>query len=315
MKTSGFVIFAAAGALLMTASAFPQGEKVGDGQVIVTILPKDAKDAAPNISPQDMSIKVNGKDSKVTSFQALKSAKDPVELVVLIDGSARSSLGRQMEDISQFIKSLPPNILATIGYMENGNTQLTGPLTTDRVAALKGLHLPGGMAGTNGSPYFCISDLAKRWPSQNRAARREVLMVTDGVDEYNRRFDPDDNYVQEAIKDAVRAHMIIYSIYWRDDGRFAQTAYANNSGQNLMIEVTDATGGKSFWIGSGNPVSFQPYLEELTRRFQNQYELSFTVPTNGKPQVENFKLKFKVPGADVAAPQQVFVGGPTVAAE
>jgi len=37
------------------------------------------------------------------------------------------------------------------------------------------------------------------------------------------------------------------------------------------------------------------------------------VPTNGKPQVETFKLKLKTPGADVAAPQQVFVAGPTVA--
>ena len=31
-----------------------------------------------------------------------------------------------------------------------------------------------------------------------------------------------------------------------------------------------ATGGKSFWQGMGNPVSFQPYFEELTRRLRNQ---------------------------------------------
>jgi hypothetical protein len=312
MKTTGIAFFAA-GALLLAASAFPQGEKVGEGQVIVTILPKNANDPAPTVSAQDMVIKVNGKDSKVTGFEALKSGKDPIELVLLIDSSARSSLGRQLDEIAQFVKTLPPNVMATIGYMQNGNTALTGPLTTDREATLKGLHIPGGLPGSNGSPYFCISDLAKRWPSQSRAARREVLMVTDGVDEYNRRFDPDDNYVQEAIKDAVRAHLLLYSIYWSDQGRADRTAYANNTGQNLMMEVADATGGKSFWIGTGNPVSFQPYLEELTRRFKNQYELSFTVPSNGKPQVDTFKLKFKAPGADVAAPQQVFVAGPTVA--
>jgi hypothetical protein len=140
-------------------------------------------------------------------------------------------------------------------------------------------------------------------------------MITDGVDEYNHRYDPDDPYLQAAIQDSVKAHMVVYAIYWRGDGRFDETAYANNSGQNLMLEVTDATGGKSFWQGSGNPVSFQPYLEELTRRLNNQYELSFVAPLNGKPQVETFKLKFKAPGADVAAPQQVFVAGPTVAQE
>lgn len=315
MIRNGIAIFVAAGVLMSAASAFPQGEKEGQGQVIVTILPKNANDSAPSVSPQDLTIKVNGKDSKVAIFQALKGATNPVELVVLIDGSARTSLGRQLNDIEQFVKSLPPNVRASIGYMQNGNTELTGPLTADHAAVLKGLHIPAGAPGSNASPYFCISDLAKRWPSQDRSARREVIMVTDGVDEYNRRYDPDDPYLQAAIQDSVKAHMVIYAIYWRDSGRFDQTGYANNTGQNLMLQVTDATGGKSFWEGTGNPVSFQPYLEELIRRLNNQYELSFVTPVKGKPEVETFKLKFKVPGAQVDAPQQVLVAGPTVAQE
>ena len=178
---------------------------------------------------------------------------------------------------------------------------------------LRGLHLPAGSAGTNGSPYFCLSDLAKRWPSQDREARREVLMVTDGVDEYDRRLDLDDPYVQAAVADSVRARLIVYSIYWRNQGRADNTQVANNTGQNLLQIITQATGGKSFWEGTGNPVSFQPYLEELTRRFQNQYELSFVVPMKGKPEVQSVKLKFKAPGAEVDAPQQVFVARPGVA--
>ena len=105
MNRNGIAIFVAAGVLLAAASAFPQGEKEGQGQVIVTILPKNASDPAPSVSAQDLSIKVNGKESKVASFEALKGAKDPVELVILIDGSARSSLGRQLNDIEQFVNS------------------------------------------------------------------------------------------------------------------------------------------------------------------------------------------------------------------
>src|SRR3984885_9530022 len=313
MKKSGITICMVAGVLLLASSAFPQGEKEGQGQIIVTVLPKHEADQAPSVSAQDMTVKVNGKDSKVTNLQALKGAKDPVELVVLIDGSARTSLGRQLDDISQFVKSLPPNIRATIGYMQNGVSALSGPLTTDHETVLRGLHIPVGSAGTNGSPYFCLSDLAKRWPSQDREARREVLMVTDGVDEYNRRFDPDDPYVQAAVTDSVRAHLVVYSIYWRNQGRADNTQYENNAGQNLLQIITQATGGKSFWEGTGNPVSFQPYLEELTRRFQNQYELSFVVPMKGKPEVEQIKLKFKAAGSEVDAPQQVFVSRPGVA--
>lgn len=308
-------IFVAAGVLLSAASAFPQAEKEGQGSVIVTILPKNASDPAPSVSPQQLSIKVNGKDAKVAGFEALRGAKNPVELVILIDGSARSSLGRQLSDIEQFVNTLPPNVRATIGYMQNGNTAFTGPLTADHTAVLKGLHITGGVPGSNGSPYFCISDLAKRWPSQDPSARREVIMITDGVDDYNRRYDPDDPYLQAAIQDSVKAHMVIYAIYWRDGGRFDATAYANNAGQNLMLQVADATGGKSFWEGTGNPVSFQPYLEELIRRLNNQYELSFVTPLHGKPETETFKLKFKSPGTEVNAPQQVFVAGQTVAQE
>jgi hypothetical protein len=256
---------------------------------------------------QDLTIKVNGKDTKVSNFESLHTATDPIELVVLIDSSARTSLGRQFEDIEQFVNSLPPNVRVTIGYMMNGNSNLTGPFTTDHAAVLRGLHLPTGGAGVDGSPYFCISDLAKRWPSNDTNVRREVVMVSDGVDEYNRRYDPEDPYVQTAINDALRAHLVIYTIYWTNRGRFDRTMYANNAGQNLLLEVTQATGGRSFWEGMGNPVSFQPYFEELNRRFKNQYELSFAVPMKGKPEIEQFKLKFKAPGEEVDSPQQVFV--------
>jgi len=42
-----------------------------------------------------------------------------------------------------------------------------------------------------------------------------------------------------------------------------------------LIEVTEATGGKNLWAGMGNPVSLQPYFEDLARRLGNQYELDF----------------------------------------
>ena len=242
MREFGRAICIAAGVVLLAASAFPQGEKEGQGQITVTVLPKHEGDQAPNVSAQEMTIKVNGKDSKIGNL-VRKGDKDPVELAVLIDSSARTSLGRQLEDISQFVKSLPPNIRSTIGYMTNGRTVLSGPFSTDHAEVLKGLHLPLGSAGSNGSPYFCLSDLAKSWPSQDREARREVLMITDGVDEFNRRFDPDDPYVQAAVADSVRAHLVVYAIYWRNQGRADNTQYSNNAGQNLLVELTESTGG------------------------------------------------------------------------
>jgi hypothetical protein len=191
--------------------------------------------------------------------------------------------------------------------MQNGQALLAGPLTADPAQVLRGLHLTMGSPGANASPYFCLSDLANHWPSGNHAARREVLMVTDGVDNYNRQYNPDDPYVQAAVHDSVRAGLIIYSIYWQDRGRFNSTEYETNAGQNYLGQVAEATGGKSFWMGMGNPVSFEPFLDELTRRFRNQYELRFAVGLTGKPEVEPMKLKLSAPGTEVNAPEQVLV--------
>jgi hypothetical protein len=305
-------LFAAALLLVGLPMSLPviaqSGENQGQGQAIVTIVPKHENEAAPNVTQQDLqSVKVNGKDAKVTSWQSLRGAQDKVELVILIDDAARASLGRQIEDIGAFVRSLPPNIAAGIAYMENGRAVFSGPLSTDHEQILRALHLPAGIAGVDSSPYFCLSDLAKNWPSQDRGSRREVVMVTDGIDYYYRRFDPDDPYVQAAITDSVRAGLVVYSIYWENVGRIDRSIWGNNAGQSLLTEVDEATGGRNFWQGFGNPVSFQPYFEDLSRRLKNQYEVGFNAPLKGKPEVETFKLKLMAPGAEVDSPQQVLV--------
>lgn len=301
-------IWVAAFALIGSAPGFSQNEShMGQGQAVVTVLPKHEGALPPSVTGQDMSVKVNGKQARVTSWKPLPSPASSLELVVLIDSGARSGLAGQFEDITRFIKSLPPNTKATVAYMQNGQAMFTGPLTADPVQVLRGLHLTMGAPGANASPYFCLSDLAKNWPSGNRAARREVLMVTDGVDNYDRQYNPDDPYVQAAVRDSVRARLIVYSIYWQDRGRFNSTEYETNAGQNYLDQVAQATGGKSFWMGTGNPVSFEPFLDELTRRFRNQYELGFAVGLTGKPEVEPMKLKLSAPGTEVNAPDQVLI--------
>jgi hypothetical protein len=295
------VLFLAAGASVRSEA------QQGSGQAVVTVLPKHDGEMAPSVANQDLAVKVNGKTAKVTEWTPLNDASNRMELVLLIDDSARSSLGTQLNEIEAFVKTLPPNTKAGIAYMENGRAAFALPLSADHDQVLKALHLPAGGAGVDSSPYFCLSDLAKNWPSTDSQARREVVMLTDGLDRYQPHYDPDDPYVQAAMTDAVKAHLVVYSIYWLGRGRVDSTEAANSAGQNLLVEVAQATGGKSFWQGFGNPVSLQPYFEELTRRFRNQYELGFVSPLNGKPEVETFKLKLSAPGEEVTAPQQVLV--------
>ena len=304
-----------AGIVLAASPAFAQkNDQQGQGRAVVTILPSQANGSVGQV-PQGFKLKVNGKDSSVTNFTALQEANSPVELVLLLDGGARTSLGTQFGDIETFVKEMPPNTKITIAYMDSGRAVISSPLSANGDAVLKGLHLSAGFPGSNASPYFCLSDLAKNWPSHDRTARREVLMVTDGVDNYDRRYDPDDPYVATAINDSVRAGLIVYSIYWKDMGRANNTWYESNAGQNLLLAVTQATGGNSYWEGIGNPVSLQPFLQDLRRRLNNQYELNFTAPSNGKPEIETLKVDLKVPSAKVDAPQKVLVTGAATARE
>jgi hypothetical protein len=307
MRNSGIVFLWAVAGLLTSASPLP-AQSMGQGQAVVTVLPKTEGQPVPtSVAQQDLAVKINGKNAKVTHWAQYEAPNNQVELVLLIDGAARTSLGRQMGDIEAFVKSLPPNVKAAIAYMENGQAEFATPLTSDHVEVLKGLHLTGGVPGVSASPYFCLSNLAQRWPKQDPTARREVVMVTDGVDDYARRFDPDDPYVEAAIKDAAQAQLVVYAIYWQNQGLADRTEAETNSGQNQLQQVVQATGGKSFWMGMGNPVSFQPYFEELTRRLRNQWELEFVTPLKGKPEVDAISLKLHAPGTEISAPQRVFV--------
>jgi hypothetical protein len=296
-----------AGFLTVAAPAIAQNEGQGQGQAVVTALPKNNKEPTADVSGQGLSVEVNGKRASLTNWQPMRGDRAPVEFVLLIDGAAHTSLGREWDEIEHFIQNLPSNVKVSIAYMENGRAVLTGPLTTDHTKALQGLHLPVGEPGYAASPYFCLSSLAKSWPSTDTSARREVLMITDGVDTYERVYDPEDPYVHSAIDDSVKAGLVVYSIYWLSNGRADRSWYENNAGQNLLLQVDEATGGTSYWEGIGNPVTLTPYFDDLNRRWNNQYELSFTAPLKGKADVANFKVKSSASDVKVDAPQEVLV--------
>jgi len=299
----------AAGVVLsMLPSALPavaQGDTV-TAQTVVTALPKSGE--APSLTQQSLKVWADGKESSITQWQPLRGDHAGLEFVVLIDGSARSALGIQLNDLAKFIQSLPPTALVGVAYMQNGRAAFAQNLTADHALAAKAIHLTSGVPGSNASPYFCLSDLAKHWPSQDPKNRREVLMVTDGVDRYNPRYDPDDPYMQASISDSQKAGLIVYSIFFRDTGRFDNSYYETNAGQNLLTQVAQATGGNLYYQGLSNPVSFQPFLSDLSKRLQNQYELGFTARAKPKQDLVELKVKTDVSHMSIDAPQRVPVG-------
>jgi hypothetical protein len=301
MKKTGFSVLLVVP--LFISAPYVNAQATGQGRAVITVFSKHSE-LTPTVTQQDVSAKVNGKDADVTGWAAFKGADDALELVVLIDSGARN-LGTQLNEIATFLQGQGPHTKIAVGYMQNGRAILGGPLSTDHKQVASGLHMAAGPPANN--PYFSLSDLAQHWPSQDRKARREVLMLSDGVDPENRRFDPDDPYVQSAVSDSVRAGLVVYTLCWLSRTERDGSSITVDGGPSLLNELAQATGGYSYWSGNGNPTSFQPYFDDLERRFENQYALELATRLDHKPVIESLKLKVEGMNIVVTAPQQVYV--------
>src|SRR5579872_4782634 len=108
MKHIGLAVALAAGTALAASPVFAQNQQ-GQGRAVVTVLPSQKNGNVGQIPTQNLKLKVNGKDSTVTSFTPLHESNSPVELVLMLDEGARASIGTQFSEIERFVKEMPPN--------------------------------------------------------------------------------------------------------------------------------------------------------------------------------------------------------------
>jgi hypothetical protein len=88
-----------------------------------------------------------------------------------------------------------------------------------------------------------------------------------------------------------------------------QNELVADGGQNYLTQVSSATGGKVYLEGLGNPVSFAPFLSDIQRKLENQYELTFV--STAKAGLQPFKVKTSQPNVSLESPARVRVGGAT----
>ena len=289
-------------------------------QVLVNV---DAK-STPPASASALTVTVDGHKEPLISWTPVLPAHAQVAL--LIDDGLRESMGRELDSLEEFVRNLPPGVEILVGYMQNGSVQQAQPFTTDHAKAASTLHLPEGVPGASASPYFCLSDFVKHWPgaepvdlnaapaigsaSAGSAARaRFAIMITNGVDPYNGStsvMNQNSPYVESAVTDSQRAGVAVYAIYFSDAG--IRGGSADNSGQNYLADLTQRTGGVSFWDGVGNPVSTAPYLKQFQSAIAETYIATFTAPAGAHPNRDLVNVKFSAPKTKLRAPEQVRAG-------
>jgi hypothetical protein len=294
------IAFTAAMPLLTSQESPAAGRPV---HVVVTAEARRGTDV-PIIEKEDVMV-YQGRDRvKTTDWIPLQGDHAALELFLLLDDAAGSSLGSQLEDLRRFINSQPATTRIGVGYMRNGTVEIAQNLTEDHSKAAKSLRLPLGIAGVNASPYFSVSDLIKRWPEA--PVRREILMISDGIDRYG-PGGASDPYVDQAVEQAQRAGIIIFSIYTPGAGHFGHSFWRINWGQNYLSQLSDETGGESFYLGSEAPVTFSPYLDDLSRRLLRQYLLTFQAKPAKKAGMQSFKLRTEVSNVELVSADRVYV--------
>jgi hypothetical protein len=302
---TGMIAAALAAAIPGVASSLPNATGAPT-QMVITVLPTRSGGEPASLEAKDLKVLHGKAPAPVVRLQRLTGDLADMQLFVLLDDSTRSfSLGNHLSELKTFVESLPATTQVAVGYMRNGTFGLAQPFTTDHQQAASALRLPVAMPGENGSPYFALSDLAKHWPSTESTDRRAVLMLTDGVDRYYETGTIDDPYVDDAIHDALKDGMLVYSIYLRGAGLYGRSGAVTNFAQSRLIEVSEETGGHAYFQGFTDPVTISPFLSDFKNRLDNQYQVTIEVLNkNGDQPV---KLRTEVPGLKIEAPTHVYV--------
>jgi hypothetical protein len=303
-------------ALTLLAATAAQAQEAGTPtQALITL---DSKTPAI-LAAKDVTAKVDNRLTSLTNLSAVPA--NGAQVALLIDDGLRTSVGRELNALRSFITTLPAGTEIFVGYMQNGRvvpgTDLTG-FTADRATAAQSLHLPTGIPGSSASPYFCLSDFVKNWPSvaegqmsqqsqQPTRKARFVLMITNGVDPYNGStsiLNQNSPYVDAAVTDAQRAGVPVYSIFFSDAG-FGR-GRGTFSGQSYLSQLAQGTGGVAYYLGQGNPVSLDPYLKQFQQAMTETYVATFPVDTNKK--MVSLKLGTDLPKTKLRGPDQVRPG-------
>ena len=277
--------------------------------MLVTLNPEGDK-PIPTVEREDVFVKQGKERLKVTDWIPTRGDRGALDLFILIDDACDSSLGSQLNDLRSFVSAQPTTTAVGVGYMRNGTVQIAQNFTNDHEQAAKALRLPLGSSGAYGSPYLSVIDLMKRWPE--RPVRREVVMVTDGIDRarggprtfFSTASNPD---VDSAASVAQRTGTIIYTIYSPGVGRMHRNFFEANNGQNAIAQLSEVTGAESFFLGLQSPVSFRPYLDDIQRMLNNQYLLGFLAKPRKKAGLQYVKLSSEITGVELVSADAVWV--------
>jgi len=250
----------------------------------------------------ELVVQEDGEAQEILSARGADRA--PLAFAVLIQDDVQSPVSNEIKGLATFIRALPAGSRVLVGYLRAGSPQLTQRFTNDLEHAAKTLRIPiGAAAAAPFNPYTELADVLKRFESLP-TGRRAVLLISDGVD-VSRGLDnstPGQSVdLQRAINEAQRRSVAVYSIYAPTNLTAGGNFILAGNGQGSLKRLSDETGGRSFFQGANAPVSFDPFLRELSGLLNRQFALTY-LSTHPSKEFHRIKLQTAQTEVELAYP-------------
>lgn len=226
-------------------------------------------------------------------------------LAVLIDDSLDTDIASQWGDLKAFFMAQPPTTYISVSYGRNGTAMVAQDFTKDHELAAKALRIPFGGFGAFSSPYLSLQDLIKRLPGAGE--RRSILLISSGIDYFRGNFGPTSPDLDPTIGSAQKANINIWTLYAPDAGHSGRGFFRVANAQSNLSELSDETGAESYYLGSGSPVSFKAYFDEISTHLSNQYLLTFEGSGGKRGRFERVRVTSELPGVEFMTPSLVFL--------
>lgn len=300
----------------------PLRAQVEGPQTTRVLVRAEAKGGQPaSLNASAVKLEVGNQQVQVTRFAPVmqptglsgNNRGQQLEVALLIDDGLRGNFDTNLQDVERFVAgAVSPTTAVGVGYMRNGSVYFPEGFSKDGEVEKKAVRLPLSAGGVSGSPYFCLQDLVKHWPTHSGAAR-VVLMITNGIDLYNGSVSPlnqDSPYVDEAIRDAQRAYVPVYSIFY--GRRNINNGLGSFSGQGYLGKVAEETGGILFNQGTINPPSITPFFNQFEKALNNTYSAEFL---SGSRRLERLKVSSMTQGVKLYTQKEVQAGSSNQSSE
>lgn len=309
-----------------TTSAYSQDKASPAGvqvHLVITDMALQEENELPRLQKDDVKVKLGKNAAPVTQLIPARDESAALQLMILIDDTLNTTaVGHNLNDLKEFISAQPATTVVAVGYMSNTGVNIAQNFTADKDAAVKAVRLPRGSLSAMDSPYLSLISLVKGW--QQQKVRREVLMLTDGIDRLRgetpqpSRLGPNFGPVYHSMpsistdagsasETSQRYNVIVSSLYSPGVGRAGRSSWDLQLGLSGLTKIADETGGQCFSLGTSNAVSFKPYLEQLQKMLTNQYYLVFQAPPPKKAGLQRVKIQTELSNSEILAPDNVWV--------